>query len=216
MKNIIFIAPPAAGKGTISDYLTKDFNYEHISTGDLLREEIKSGSELGLEINKIISEGKLVSDELVISLVDNKLKKLDRPFILDGFPRTLKQAEALDKMLVSNNVTNNIAIYLNINLEEALKRVLGRIICPKCKRSYNLNNESLRPVKDNLCDDCGVELEKRSDDTEETFQIRFKEYIDNTSPILDYYKEKKMLKWIDANLPLEEIYKSIKEEAEND
>lgn len=218
MKNIIFIAPPAAGKGTVSDYLVKNYNYEHLSTGDLLREVIKSGSEFGKEIDKIISSGNLVSDDVIIKLVSDKLKTLDesRPFILDGFPRTLNQAKSLDEMLVNLGITNNIAVYLDIDLEEALKRVLGRITCPKCKRSYNKNIEKLRPVNGNVCDDCNVELESRSDDNEETFKVRFSTYLENTSPIIDYYKERGILKSFDVRREPSVICEDVSLEANND
>ena len=216
MRNIIFIAPPAAGKGTISDLLVKSYNYEHISTGDLLREEIKKGSDLGKKLDEIIKQGKLVNDEFMINLMENKLNSLDtnKSFILDGFPRTLEQAKKLDEMLVSNKVTNNLVVYLNISLEEALKRVMGRVICPNCKRSYNLNNEELKPKVDNICDDCKVGLEHRSDDNEETFKTRFQNYLENTSPILDYYKDKRILISIDAMDTLDNIIAEIKIEAE--
>ncbi len=215
MKNIIFIAPPAAGKGTVSDFLVRNCNYEHISTGDLLREEIRRGSPLGEELDKIIKEGNLVSDEFMIKLMDEKIKALpkDKPFILDGFPRTIKQAESLDKMLVSNNVTNNMVVFLDIALEDALARVLGRIICPKCGRSYNINHEEVKPKVDNICDDCGIELEKRDDDTEESFKIRFDSYLTNTKPIIEYYEKKNMLKRVDATIPLSDIFQIIKNEA---
>lgn len=211
MKNIIFIAPPAAGKGTVSDYLVKNYNYEHLSTGDLLREEIRTGSALGCEIDKIISSGALVSDELIIRLVSEKLNTLDtnKPFILDGFPRTITQAQKLDEMLITKGVTNNIAIYLDIDMESATKRVMGRIICPKCKRSYNLVNEGLKPKKENICDDCGVELEKRSDDNEETFKVRFTSYLENTLPIIDYYKNKNLLINIAATDDLNQLFKEV-------
>jgi len=217
MKNIIFIAPPAAGKGTVSDYLVKNYNYEHLSTGDLLREVIKSGSDFGREIDKIISSGNLVSDEIIIKLVQDKLESLaSKPFILDGFPRTLNQAKSLDDMLVTLGVTNNIAVYLDIDLDEALKRVLGRITCPKCKRSYNKNIDKLMPVNGNICDDCKVELESRSDDNEETFKVRFNTYLENTSPIIDYYKEKGILKSFDVRREPNEICEDIFKEANND
>ncbi|MDE5539605.1 MAG: nucleoside monophosphate kinase [Bacilli bacterium] len=218
MKNIIFIAPPAAGKGTVSDYLVKNYNYEHLSTGDLLREVIKSGSEFGQEIDKIISSGALVSDDIIIKLVSDKLESLDdaKPFILDGFPRTLNQAHKLNEMLISAEVTNNVAIYLDINLEEAMKRVLGRITCPKCKRSYNVNIEKLKPINDNLCDDCGVELESRNDDNEETFKVRFNTYLENTSPIIDYYKAQGILKSFDVRREPNVICEDILGEVKND
>ena len=147
MKNIIFIAPPAAGKGTVSEYLVKNYGYEHLSTGDLLRDEIKSGSELGNQINELITKGNLVNDELITELVSDKLKNLEsgKPFILDGFPRTLPQALSLEEIFKKYNITNNIVIYLNIKEEQALKRVMGRVICSKCKKTYNLNNDNLKP-----------------------------------------------------------------------
>ncbi len=220
MKNIIFIAPPAAGKGTVSEYLVKHFGYEHLSTGDLLRDEIKSGSELGNQINDLITKGSLVSDELITRLVNERLRSIvGKPFILDGFPRTLSQAKSLDEMLINYNVTNNIVIYLDIEENQALKRVLGRVTCPKCKRTYNLNNINLRPKEDNVCDDCHILLEKRSDDNEETFRVRFNTYLENTKAIIDYYENKGLLSKInvsdDLDILLKEILSKIKE-AKND
>ena len=218
MRNIIFIAPPAAGKGTVSDYLVKNYNYIHLSTGDLLRDEIKSGSALGKKIDSIISKGNLVSDDLIVKLVEEKLNDLDmnKPFILDGFPRTLTQARKLDEMLITLGVTNNIVIYLDIDIKNATKRVLGRIVCPKCKKSYNLNNEALKPIKENICDECKIELEKRNDDNEETFKVRFNSYLQNTRPILNHYNEKQLLVKIDALLDLNVCLEKIIKEAKND
>lgn len=218
MKNIIFIAPPAAGKGTVSDYLVKNYNYEHLSTGDLLREVINSGSEFGKEIESIISQGKLVSDEVIIKLVSDKLNTMpeDKPFILDGFPRTLSQAQSLDEMLATHNITNIMAAFLDIDLDTAMARVLGRIICPKCQKSYNLHFEEIKPKKDNICDDCGVELVNRSDDNEETFKVRFSTYLENTSPIIDYYEKKGVLKTFDVRRDVASVCKDISLEAEND
>ena len=169
MKNIIFIAPPAAGKGTISDYLVKNYQYEHISTGDLLREEIASGSEFGQKLDVILKSGSLVDDETVIRLVNHKITSLShQAFILDGFPRTLGQAKVLDEMFRELNIHNNVVIYLSVGLGTVLKRVTARVICPKCKRSYNLNNEKLKPIHKDTCDDCGYALIRRDDDNEET------------------------------------------------
>ena len=211
MNNIIFIAPPAAGKGTVSDYLVRNYNYKHLSTGDLLRNEIKSGTVLGKEIDKIISGGNLVSDELIIKLVQQELNNIDKdkPFILDGFPRTLNQAQKLDEMLITLGVTNNVVIYLDININDALKRVLSRVVCPKCKRSYNLINGVLKPKLENTCDDCNIELERRSDDNEETFKVRFNSYLNNTSPIIDYYDKKGLLVNVNATDNLEVIFENV-------
>lgn len=210
MKNIIFIAPPSAGKGTISDFFVKHYGYKHLSTGDLLRSEVALGSDLGREIDALISKGDLVSDELIIRLVSHKLEELkDRPFILDGFPRTLLQAEELEAMLKNINVTNNVVIYLDVPLEVAINRTLGRVVCPKCKRSYNIHNPKLSPQKNNICDDCKVELERRSDDTEETFKKRYETFLTSTSPIIHYYQDKGVLVKIDATDELEQIYEDI-------
>ena len=215
MKNIIFIAPPAAGKGTISDYLVKNYHYEHLSTGDLLRSEVASGSELGKEIDKIISLGNFVSDELIIRLVSSELNKLtDKPFILDGFPRTEVQAISLDKMLKSKNIDHNLVVYLDAPLEVLLKRAVGRVICPKCKRSYNLDNPKLKPIHENICDDCGVTLVRREDDNEKTIKVRYDSFMKDTKPILAFYQNKGILLEIDATMPLDIIYEILIEKAE--
>lgn len=215
MKNIIFIAPPAAGKGTISDYLVKNFQYEHISTGDLLRLEIASGSSFGKKIDVILKSGSLVDDETVIELVKNKLASIhNQSFILDGFPRTFAQAQVLDEILNELNIKNNIVVYLNVDLDTVLKRVMGRVICPKCKKSYNLNNGKLKPVHNGICDDCGISLVHRDDDNEETFKIRYQSFIENVKSILDFYQDKGILKEIDATIPLEDIYEILESEAE--
>ena len=217
MKNIIFIAPPAAGKGTVSDYLVKKYSYLHISTGDLLREEQASGSEFGQKLNKILKSGSLVDDEVVIRLVSNKLSSIeDKPFILDGFPRTLAQAKVLDKILNDLNIKDNIVVYLSASLDTVLKRVLGRVICPKCKKTYNLNNEKLKPIHDGICDECGTCLIHRDDDNEETFKVRYQSFMENTKPVLDFYQDKGVLKEIDATISLDTIYKILENEAKND
>ena len=211
MNNVIFIAPPAAGKGTLSDYLVKDYNYNHLSTGDMLRAEVATGSDLGKEIDALIASGSLVSDELIIRLVESKLKNElnGKLFILDGFPRTLAQAQKLDEMLISMGVTNNVVISLEVSLDEATKRAVGRIICPTCGRSYNVYYKSQSPLAEGICDDCGIALEKRSDDTEETFGKRYQTFLDNTSPIIDYYKEKGVLQSVNTMKPKDEVLNDI-------
>ena len=217
MKNIIFIAPPAAGKGTCSDYLVENLGYEHISTGDLLREEIASGSEFGKELDSIISKGNLVSDEVMIKLVKSKLSELDanKPFILDGYPRTIIQAEKLDEMLISLGVTNIVAIYLDVDFDLALKRTLGRRSCPKCKRGYNVYFEEKKPINGELCDECNVELDKRADDNEESFKVRYDSYMKDASLIIDHYDKKQSLKTIKVG-KLEDVLNEVVKEAKND
>lgn len=211
MKNIIFIAPPAAGKGTISDLLVKNYKYKHISTGDLLRDEINSGSEFGQMVDKIISTGQLVSDDIIIKLVMNKIAtfKENEAFILDGFPRTLEQAKKLDEILEDNNLNDNLVVYLQADLDLVLQRVLGRIICPKCKRSYNMFNDKFKPLVDNVCDDCGSALEKRADDNEETFKKRFNTFLEHTKDILTYYENKNILMEVNAADKIDDIVNKI-------
>ena len=211
MKNIIFLAPPAAGKGTISDYLVKNYHYEHLSTGDLLRSEVASGSALGREINDLISVGKLVSDELIIQLVSSKLESelKNRPFILDGFPRTLNQAQKLDEMLNNLHIDDVVVVYLDVSLDILLKRVLGRVVCPDCKRSYNLDNPLLKPQVDNICDRCGAILERRADDNEEIFKERYQTFLLSTKQIMQYYDDKKLLVKVDGTKELNLIYDEI-------
>lgn len=209
MKNVIFIAPPAAGKGTQSNRLV-ELGYEHISTGDILREEIAKKTDLGLIIKDIISKGYLVSDEIVFKLIKNKLTNLNKPFILDGFPRTLNQAILLDELLVELNQTNYRVIYLDIELEEALKRALGRLTC-KCGTSYNNEFALLKPKVDGVCDKCGSILEKRNDDNEESFKVRFETFIKNNEPIKDFYISKDKLDIIDTKIESEKITDIIKE-----
>lgn len=209
MKNVIFIAPPAAGKGTQSNRLVEN-GYIHISTGDMLREEIAKESSMGLKIKDIINKGLLVSDDIVFELIKNKLSTLNKPFILDGFPRTLNQAKLLDDLLENLNITNFEVIYLDITLEEALKRALGRLTC-KCGVSYNSEFEKLKPLVVGICDKCGSNLEKRCDDNEESFKVRFETFIKNNDPIKEFYKNKDKLHIIDTTLETEKITETIKD-----
>ena len=168
MKNVIFIAPPAAGKGTISNML-KTLGYEHISMGDLLREEIAKNSSIGLKVKDIMSSGKLISDDIVYEVLSKKFVNLDNPFILDGFPRTLNQAKLLDDLFSKLNISDYKVIYLDIKVEEALKRALSRLTC-KCGLSYNTEFKELSPKIAGICDVCHSKLEKRSDDNEESLK----------------------------------------------
>ena len=208
MKSVIFIAPPAAGKGTQSKRL-QDLGYNHIATGDMLREEIKSGSLLGKEIDKLISSGSLVSDEIVFNLIKNKINS-DKPFILDGFPRTMEQALLLDKLFQELNINNYEVIYLDISLEEAMKRALGRLTC-SCGETYNIYIEGFKPKNENICDKCGKVLVKRSDDNEESFKVRFETFLRSTKPIKEYYDKKNKLHCIDTTLDYDIITDRIKE-----
>ena len=205
MKNIIFIAPPAAGKGTQSTMLKESFGYNHLSTGDMLREVVSSGTEFGLQVKNIIDRGELVSDDIIINLINNKLAKIDgKPFILDGFPRTLNQAKSLDNMLDKDYEV----IYLDLTEEKAIERILGRLTC-SCGKSYNLNVDNLKPKVEGICDGCGKELVKRNDDNVDSFKVRYKTFLDNTKPLMEYYEDKNKLHKINVNRNVEDIFKDI-------
>ena len=189
--------------------LKEKFGYNHISTGDMLREAINSGSEIGKEVKNIIDKGELVSDDLIIKLVKDKLTSTDgKPFILDGFPRTLNQAKSLDEILTDDY----IVIYLDLDESEAINRITGRLTC-NCGKSYNVNIEELKPKVDGICDNCGSILIKRDDDNVESFKVRFKTFLDNTDSILKYYEDKEKLIKIDVNKDIQDIFESILEVA---
>ena len=200
MKNIIFLAPPAAGKGTLSEMLTEKYHYGHISTGDLLREEIKNKTEIGKQAESLMKEGKFVSDDVIINLIKNRITKDDckNGYILDGFPRTIVQAEKYDELLEEIGKDLGVVIYIDIDKDMAMKRACSRITCPKCGRIYNKYSNEMKPKVDGICDDCKVELTQRSDDSEETFVKRFDEYVNKTMPLYDYYKNKGVLETIKA------------------
>ena len=200
MKNIIFLAPPAAGKGTLSEMLTEKYGYGHISTGDLLREEVKKGKALGQEAEGLMKAGKYVPDELIIKLISNRITEPDceNGYILDGFPRTKVQAEKYAELLKELGKDLGVVIYIDIDKDMAIKRACSRITCPKCGRIYNKYSNEMKPKVEGMCDDCNVKLTQRADDTEETFVKRFDEYMTKTMPLYDYYKDLGVLKTIKA------------------
>ena len=201
MKNIIFLAPPAAGKGTLSELLVEKYGYGHISTGDLLREEIKNETEIGKQAESLMKEGKFVSDDVIIKLISNRISKPDceNGYILDGFPRTLVQAEKYDELLSSLGKDLGVVIYINIDKDVAMKRACGRMTCPTCGKIYHKYSNEMKPKTEGMCDICEVALTQRADDSEETFMKRFDEYVNKTMPLYDYYKNKGVLETIDAH-----------------
>jgi len=211
MKNIIFIAPPAKGKGTQSMLLKENYNYIHISTGDLLRDAIKSGSELGKMVDEIIAGGNLVSDSIMIELIKETLVTLPKntPFILDGYPRTINQAKSLKDLLVELGINDIIAIYLKLDMIEAMHRAIGRVTCSNCKKEYNIYFDTMKPLVEGICDVCGSTLDHRTDDNEEAFKVRFQSYIDNSSPVVEFYKNLGILNEVEVNREPNEIYKDI-------
>ena len=198
MKNIILIAAPAAGKGTLSDLLVKKYDYLHISTGDLLREVSKEKTELGQKIAKMLKNGELVTDEIVFELLENKLRQVDKPYILDGFPRTLNQAYKYDELIQKLNKDLGIVVVLNCDYEILKKRIVGRYLCKDCGSIYNTLTGVNTPKQEGICDNCGGELYKRSDDNEESFKTRYETYLEKTKPLIDFYEKKGNLYYIDS------------------
>jgi len=223
MKLIIF-GPPGSGKGTYSSRLKEVFGLEKISTGDIFREEVKKGSELGKKVEAFLKEGKLVPDEIVIEVVKERIKNLNN-FILDGFPRTVKQAKALDKIVKIDAI-----IKINAHEEILIEKISGRRICsnPKCDGNYNVADihkvidgieyilPPLLPKEDMKCDKCGSPLIQRDDDRPEVIKQRLKVYEEQSKPVLEYYKRKRKNKipiveiWM--NRPPEQVVEKIVEE----
>lgn len=189
----VFLGPPGAGKGTLAVEAAKLYNIPHISTGDIFRAAIKNQTELGKKVKSVIDSGALVSDELTVALVKERLEKADaqKGFILDGFPRTIPQAEALENIVKIGCVVN-----FDISDEEVIRRLSGRRICPDCGQSFH--TEFVKPKKENICDSCGSALIIREDDKIESIKKRLETYRVQTAPLIDFYKNKKLLKDIDA------------------
>lgn len=198
--NLILIAPPAAGKGTLASMLTSKYGLVSISAGELLR-GVDPTTELGKQIRDIQSRRELVNDEITNQLMRERLMKDDikNGFILDGYPRHMPQVDATEKICSDLNLKIDYAVLLNVDYEMALKRTLGREICPKCKKTYNSLTGVNAPLKGDMCDDCGIELTKRNDDNEETFKKGFAMFIENCTPVIEYYRNKGILIELNAN-----------------
>ena len=190
---IIMLGAPGTGKGTVASLLAKELGIPQVSTGDIFRKNIKEKTELGKLAESYISKGNLVPDDVTIDLVKSRLKESDAKegVILDGFPRTVRQAEELDKILQNNQSEVDIVINLVTPEEEIVERIENRRVCPECKAVYNLKLNP--PSQEGICDKCGHELVQRKDDNVDTIKSRIKTYIDVTSPLIEYYEEKEKL-----------------------
>lgn len=212
---IIFLGPPASGKGTQSSLIVEKYGIVHIATGDILRNEIKNKTQLGVLAASYIDGGNLVPDDIIIEIVKNRLNKKDceNGFLLDGFPRTIPQAIALDKYLEEKKRPINKVINLEIDESELIDRVIGRRICKTCEASYHLKNNP--PKHAGVCDVCGGELYQRKDDNRLSVAVRLNAYKNQTLPLAHYYAEKGVLVNINAFRGIDEIFEDIKKVLEN-
>lgn len=205
--NIILMGAPGAGKGTQAKKLSTKYALAHISTGDIFREASQSGSELGKKLQEYMSAGKLVPDQLVIEIVEQRLLKADcaNGFLLDGFPRTLAQAKALDEALNKSSKKIDKVIALIVNEEEVVKRLSSRRVCVACGATYNTAGNM--PKVTDTCDACGGKVIQRADDNEGTIRNRLKVYNEQTTPLIEYYNSCKILDQINGTRPVEEVFK---------
>jgi adenylate kinase len=208
------LGAPGAGKGTHALLLSKEYNIPQISTGDILRSHIKNETDLGKEAKNYMDKGLLVPDELVVEIVKSRIQEDDckEGFILDGFPRTIPQAQALDKALEELGIGLDNVVNIDVSDEVIIKRMAGRRVCPKCGASYHVEHK--KPIKDDICDECESELILREDDKEETVRKRLQVYEEQTKPLIDYYEKRGILLTIEGTGSVEEIGKKIKDALE--
>jgi adenylate kinase len=204
-RRLIFLGPPGAGKGTQAQILEKRFKLLQISTGDILREAVKNETELGLLAKEYMDKGELVPDDIIIGLVREAITSYSARdgYILDGFPRTIPQADALNKMLDELGQKIDCVLFFDLDDEEIVKRLSGRRTCRNCGAMYHI--ETNPPKVDGICDRCGGELYQRDDDKEEIVRERLRVYRENTMPLIDYYKARGLLVRIDASKEIDEI-----------
>lgn len=211
-KELIFLGPPACGKGTQTAKLAEYFGFPHVDTGSLLRAEISAGTENGKIAKQFIDKGNLVPVELVGAIIKDRLSQDDCKdgFILDGFPRSVEQADLLEvirKELDGDNEVDFRATYFDLPTDILIARIVNRRSCKNCGEIYNLKFKP--PVKENVCDKCGGELVQRKDDNEETAKARFDTYFNETAPLIEYYKNKGVLSTIDANGSIDEVWERL-------
>lgn len=213
MLGCILMGPPGSGKGTQAKLLVEEFEIPHISTGDMLREEVKAGSELGKKVQTVMDSGQYVSDDLMVPIVDSRFSKPDvkKGFILDGFPRTVEQAKALDKILETKSLGSPRVIYLDVPEEVLVERLTGRLTCGDCGAAFHKKFNP--PSQAGVCDSCGSRnLVEREDDSEATVRKRLSVFQEQTGPLLEYYKAEGLLLSLDGQKPVEQLFKSLKSE----
>ena len=211
---IIMLGAPGTGKGTIGNEICKKYNLEHVATGDIFRDEIKRQTELGKKANEYISKGELVPDEVTINMVKGKLDTLNN-VLLDGFPRTIMQAESLKEYLESKGEKITAVINLVVPDEDLIKRTSSRIICSNKECGASYNTIFMPPKQEGVCDKCGAKLIKRKDDEPETIKQRLEVYYENTKPLIEYYENEGLLEKIDINIYSETTKENTTNKATN-
>ena len=208
---IIMLGAPGAGKGTQAQMIADQYHIPHVSTGDIFRANIKNGTELGMEAKKYMDQGLLVPDELTVKILLDRVAEEDckEGYLLDGFPRTIPQAEVLDKALTELGDAIDYAINVDVPDENIVKRMSGRRACLSCGSTYHM--EHIPPKKEGVCDKCGNELVLRDDDKPETVLNRLEVYHKQTQPLIQFYEEKGVLRTVDGTKPMKEVFDSIVE-----
>lgn len=206
---LVLLGAPGAGKGTQAKIIVEKYGVPQISTGDLLRAAVAAGSALGKEAKSYMDKGELVPDSVVLGMVEERLKQDDckKGYILDGFPRNTKQAEALDNMLSSLSMSLSAALSVDVPFEDLMKRLTGRRTCKACGQMYNVYFNASK--KEGVCDKCGGELFQREDDKEETIKKRLEVYNAQTAPLIDYYGKKNILKSVSGTGSIDDIFKKV-------
>lgn len=206
---LVLLGPPGAGKGTLANSLKEKLCIPHISTGDILREEMKNNTPLGQEAKRHVESGGLVPDEVVTKLIEHRLSNgnVDEGYMLDGFPRTETQAEDLDKILSNLDKTIESAVYLDASLPVVIRRLTGRRVCRNCGAIFHIENNP--PKEEGVCNECGGEVYQRADDNEETIKTRMDVYLKNTKPVVDYYEAQGKLKKVDADKDSQEVLETL-------
>ncbi len=207
---IVMLGAPGAGKGTQAKMIAEEYGIPHVSTGDIFRANVSKGTQLGVEAKKYMDQGLLVPDELTVKILLDRVAKEDCAggYVLDGFPRTIPQAQVLDEALDKLGEKLDYAIDVDVPDENIVRRMSGRRACLKCGATYHV--EHIPPKKEGVCDDCGSELVLRDDDKAETVSNRLKIYHDQTQPLIDYYTQKGILKTVDGTMDMKDVFGAIK------
>lgn len=207
---LLIMGRPGAGKGTQAVNIREYYNIPHISTGDIFRANIKGQTKLGKEAKEYMDKGLLVPDSLTIDLVKDRLSQEDcqKGFLLDGFPRNLEQAKALDDFLKANNDSLDAVLDIDVKPEILIDRIVGRRVCPQCGATFHIKNNP--PKVEGVCDVCGAKLIQRNDDTYATAENRLKVYDEQTAPLLDYYKNQHLLKTVNGDQDFAKVFEDIK------